>query len=278
MTTSRRCGRQPTRCWPPGALQLIQLVWTEHLVVDLGGMDDTVGINPDGTEREEPGGYHQDFAIRLCRQGMAVIAPELRGFGRRREAKDQAGAPTRNSCHAAAWWGIMLGKPLLGSRVWDVLRTLDVLAALPEVDAGRIGIMGGSGGGAVALFAAALEPRLRAVVISNYLSTFKDSILAMAHCHCNYVPGLLQDAEMYDIAALIAPRPLLVAAGTDDPIFPLPAVLEAFEHLRDAYQALAAPDHLEKDVFAAGHQMAGARAYDFLRQWLNDAPDGRTAT
>ena len=169
----------------------------------------------------------------------------------------------------------MLGKPLLGSRVWDVLRTLDVLAALPEVDARRIGIMGGSGGGAVTLFAAALEPRLRAVVISNYLSTFKDSILAMAHCHCNYVPGLLQDAEMYDVAALIAPRPLLVAAGTDDPIFPLPAVLEGFEHLRGAYQALGAPDRLEKNVFAAGHQMAGARAYDFLRHWLNDAPDAR---
>src|SRR3712207_8365529 len=38
--------------------------------------------------------------------------------------------------------------------------------------------------------------------IGNYLCTFKDSILALAHCHCNYVPGLLQDAEMYDIAAL----------------------------------------------------------------------------
>ncbi len=228
------------------------------------GVDDTVGINPDGTERAESEGYHQDFAVGLCRRGMVVIAPELRGFGRRREVKDQAGDPTANSCHEAAWWGIMLGKPLLGSRVADVLRALDLLVSLPQVDPQRIGIMGGSGGGAVALFAAALEPRLRATAISNYFCTFRDSILAMRHCHCNYVPGLLQDAEMYDIAALIAPRPLLIAAGTDDPIFPLHGVLEAYERVRGAYVALGAADQLDKDVFAGGHQINGAKAYDFL--------------
>jgi dienelactone hydrolase len=237
------------------------------------GMDELVGINDDGTERAEPQGYHQDFALALCRRGLVVLAPELPGFGRRREPIDQAAGPASSSCHAAAWWGIMLGKPLLGRRVSDVLRSIELLQALPEVDGQRIGMMGGSGGGAVALFAAALEPRLRAVVISNYFCTFRDSILAMQHCACNYVPGLLQDAESYDIAALIAPRPLLIEAGTEDPIFPLPGVREAYNYLRQAYAAQGVADRLAQDVFEGGHQIGGAKAYDFLWHWLRDISD-----
>ncbi|HSH78434.1 MAG TPA: acetylxylan esterase, partial [Herpetosiphonaceae bacterium] len=232
------------------------------------GMDELVGINADGTERAEPRGYHQDFALALCRRGMVVLAPELRAFGRRREQKDRDNVPASSSCAEAAWWGIMLGQPLLGSRVWDVLRAIDLIQTLPEVDGRRIGIMGGSGGGAVTLFAAALEARFRAVVVSNYFCTFKDSVLAIQHCACNYVPGLLEDAEMYDVAALIAPRPLLIEAGTEDPIFPLPGVLESYERLRTAYVAQGADARLDKDVFAGGHQISGAKAYDFLWHWL----------
>jgi dienelactone hydrolase len=228
------------------------------------GMDDLVGLNADGSQRTQPQGYHQDFALALCRRGMVVLAPELRGFGRRREPQDQAAGPTDNGCHAAAWWGIMLGKPLLGSRVGDVLRGLDLLQALPEVDEQRIGIMGGSGGGAVGLFAAALDQRLCAAVISNYFCTFEASILAMQHCACNYIPGLLQDGEIYDVAALIAPRPLLIEAGTDDPIFPLPGVLAAYERLHESYSLQGAAKHLERDVFVGGHQISGATSYDWL--------------
>lgn len=233
------------------------------------GADDVVGLGPDGAESDPRAGFHQGFAVELCRRGMVVLAPELRGFGRRREPQDVRPAePGANSCHPAAWWGIMLGRPLLGSRVRDTLRALDLLRGLPEVAPERVGIMGGSGGGAVALFAAAIEPALRAVVISSYFCTFRASILAMPHCHCNYLPGILQDGEMYDVAALIAPRPLLIEAGADDPIFPLPGVLEAYERLHRAYFALGAAAQLERDIGPGGHQIRGARAYAFLRQRL----------
>lgn len=239
------------------------------------GMDDLVGLDAGGRERDEPEGFHQDFALALCRRGMVVLAPELRGFGRRREPGDQqSGDPAANSCHAAAWWGIMLGKPLLGSRVWDALCGFDLLQSLPEVDPGRIGVMGGSGGGAVALLAAGLEPRLGAAVISSYFCTFRDSILALSHCHCNYVPGLLRDAEMYDLAALIAPRPLLIEAGDADPIFPLHGVLAAYERLAQAYAAQGAAGQLARDVFAGGHRIGGAQAFDFLWDRLREQPRG----
>ena len=234
------------------------------------GVDDVVGINEDGTDRREPQGYHKDFAVELCRRGMVVIAPEMLGFGRRREEVDKQADPSRNSCRFAAVWGIMLGKPLPGRRIFDVMRTIDVLGTRPEVDAARIGIMGISGGGMVALFTAALEDRLKAAAVSGYLCTFKESILAIDHCLCNFVPGLLEDAEMYDVAALLAPRPLLIEAGTRDTIFPLPAVEHAYTQVHRAYASLGAAGRLDKDVFEGAHQISGAKAYDFLWHWLGE--------
>lgn len=73
--------------------------------------------------------------------------------------------------------------------------------------------MGISGGGLVAAFASALDERIKAAVVSGYVNTFEASIMAIRHCIDNYVPGLLQDAEMPDIVGLIAPRPLLIESG-----------------------------------------------------------------
>ncbi len=237
------------------------------------GVDDIVGINADGTDRAEPVGYHKDFAIALCRRGFVVIAPEVLGFGRRREENDKQQGPGHSSCHDAALWGLMLGQPLLGRRVWDIMRTLDYLQTRPEVDPRRIGVMGISGGGTVTLFTAALEDRLQAAVISGYLCTFKESILSIDHCLCNYVPGLLEDAEMYDVAALLAPRPLLIEAGTRDEIFPLPAVEYSYSQVQKVYAALGVPDRIDKDVFEGEHQISGAKACDFLWHWLTENAD-----
>ena len=85
----------------------------------------------------------------------------------------------------------------------------------------RVGCMGISGGGTVTLFATALEPRIRAAMVSGYLNTFRDSIGSLAHCIDNYVPGILNWAEMHDVAGLIAPRPLFVESGEKDNIFPI---------------------------------------------------------
>ncbi|GAC1548629.1 MAG: alpha/beta hydrolase family protein [Herpetosiphon sp.] len=232
------------------------------------GMDDLVGITSDGKERVDAPGYQKDFARALCLAGMVVLVPELRGFGRRREPQDVDDGPETSSCQQAGWWAIMVGKTLLGSRVWDVQRGIDLLQSLPEVDGDRIGMMGTSGGGAVTMFAAALDERLQAVVICNYFCSFRDSILALKHCSCNYVPGLLQDGEAYDIAALIAPRPLLIVSGKDDPIFPLPGVLDGYQKLADGYRRLGVSDRIEKDIFVGGHEVRGERAYGFLKQWL----------
>ena len=128
--------------------------------------------------------------------------------------------------------------------------------------------MGISGGGMHTFFSACVDERIKACVISGYYSTFADSILAMQHCPCNFIPGLAQFGEMYDLIGLIAPRPVLIEAGSRDPIFPITAVAKSVHKAREVYQVFAAASQLETDFFEGRHRIHGNRAYDFLMQKL----------
>ena len=118
------------------------------------------------------------------------------------------------------------------------------------------------------LFTAALDQRVTCAVVSGYFNTFRDSIMAVRHCLCNFVPGIVQLVEMVDIAGLLAPRPLLIETGTQDPIFPTAATQRAYRELHKIYSLFKAATHLDIDVFEAEHAWSGAKAYDWLRQWL----------
>src|ERR1041385_360733 len=102
--------------------------------------------------------------------------------------------------------------------------------------------MGISGGGTVTVFSTALEPRIRAALVSGYLNTFKDSVGSLAHCIDNYVPGILNYAEMHDIAGLIAPRPLFVESGEKDNISPIKASIASFNEVQKIYGVFGAAD------------------------------------
>lgn len=149
-----------------------------------------------------------------------------------------------------------------------MMRVLDYIATRDDADSSRIGMMGISGGGTTTLFTSALDDRVRVVVVSGYLNTFKDSILSVDHCKDNYIPGILKFGEMYDIAALIAPRPLLVEGGTKDPI---EATKYAYEQVRRAYALLGAEERLEADFFEGRHEIGGWKCYDFIASWLRSA-------
>ncbi|WP_135555643.1 dienelactone hydrolase family protein [Paenibacillus cymbidii] len=230
------------------------------------GSKEIVGLNKDGSVQTDPGYQHQ-FAVRLAKRGFVVIVPELLGFGDRRLQEAQR-KDTYSSCHEISAHLLQFGQTMAGHRVYETIRAIDYASSREDVDALRIGAMGISGGGLVVTFAAALDERVRAAVVSGYINTFASSILAMHHCIDNYVPGLQRHAELPDIACLIAPRPLLVEAGTEDPIFPIDATLAALDQLASAYALLGAEEKLERDVFAGDHRISGAVAYDFLAREL----------
>ena len=158
----------------------------------------------------------------------------------------------------------MIGRTTAGVRVQQAMRAIEVLAALGDADTGRIGIMGISGGGLVSAFAAVLDPRFRACVVSGYANFFRDSVMAIRHCVDNFAMGLAQDVEMPDLLAAIGPRPMLWEAGTQDPIFPYSAMQLAYAQVKQVYGYLGVPDNLQLDGFKGEHQISGAMAYDFL--------------
>ncbi len=234
------------------------------------GVKDIVGLWEDGSERTVEDGYHKDFGVALCRRGFLVAAPEIACFGERQTDYSHLdrllGQEEPSTCHNAATYAIMLGKSVAGMRVRDGMRLVDYLSSLPEADTSRLGAMGISGGGMLTFFHTAVDPRIQACVISGYYSSFHASILAMQHCTCNFVPGLLNIGEMCDLAGLILPRPMLVEAATRDPIFPIATVRASVERARQVCTVLSGDParDVELDEFEGRHMVSGRRAYDFL--------------
>jgi len=232
------------------------------------GVDDIVGIDAQGRDRTDKPGYQHDFAIQVVEHGMAAVAIEPLAFGCRRDPLTRAKGAEATACQPSAGAALLLGETMIGWRVYDVMRAIDWIETRPELDARRVGCMGISGGGTVTTFAAALEPRLRAAMISGYLNTFRDSIMSLSHCIDNYVPGILNWAEAYDVAGLIAPRPLFVESGIKDDIFPVEASKASFARVKKVYEVFDAAPVIQQEVFNDVHSFYGVQGLPFLAQHL----------
>lgn len=217
--------------------------------------------------------HNYAYGVQLVRAGYIVLCPDARGFGERREPVVMAdGDLLGSSCQVLNHMALPLGQTVTGMWTWDLMRLLDYVATRADCDASRIGCAGLSGGGAQTLWLAALDERVRCAVISGYFYGYKDSLLRLStNCSCNYVPGLWQLADMGDIGALLAPRPLLVETGRDDRLNGERGVLNVTEQrdiTRQAYALLGVEDRLAHAVFSGGHRWDGAAVLPWLARWL----------
>lgn len=191
---------------------------------------------------------HRAMALRAIRDGRCALVIETRNFGE----CSLTGYGT--SCTEAAKIALLIGRTLLGERVWDAQRAMDVLAKhFPQADMNQIACTGNSGGGTTTYYLACLDERVRMAAPSCSLCTFEDSIAAMEHCLCNHVPGIRKIFEMGDMAAMIAPRRLIAAAGMQDAIFPIHGVKRAWQQAERAYRLAGCPEMCSLVIGEQGH-------------------------
>jgi len=233
------------------------------------GLPDILGIADDGSQRVERNvGYAKEYALQCVEHGYATLAVEQLAFGTRRDDAARRAGPGVESCRPAACAALLMGQTMAGWRVWDAMRAIDYLETRHEIDASRVGTLGASGGGTTSLLTAACDQRVKAAVVSAYFNTFRDSIVSISHCPDNYVPGMLQDMEMYDLSGLVAPRALFVESGRNDRIFPIAGSERAAAKARAIYQAFDVPDRFGYEIHDGGHEVHLVGAFDFLKRAL----------
>lgn len=209
------------------------------------GMHISLGRSTNDAERRSIAGG-RDLALQAVARGWAALVIEQRGFGQR--------AAGRTACNDLALHALHQGRPLTGQRVLDVMRALDFAATQPDLDPTRLACIGNSTGGTVSFYAACIDERLAIAVVSCSFCTFADSWLALPHCACGYLPGILQYADMPDLAGLIAPRRLLIVAGKQDHLARFSGVEQGVAHARQIFTAARAPGHLRLVAGEGGHQ------------------------
>jgi dienelactone hydrolase len=160
------------------------------------------------------------------------------------------------------------GRTLMGERLWDLMRCVDCLLALPEVDAGRLGCAGLSLGGEMAMWLGAMDERLRATVSSGFLTRMDQ--MERNHCLCWKCEGLRELVDFADIYALTAPRALLCQNGEQEPPTQFTPALarEALAEILPAYADLGKPDHVALVVHPGAHEVDLPSLLEFLERHL----------
>lgn len=214
-----------------------------------GGMHVALGVAK--TERDEKAleeWPHRATGLRSVKEQRCALVMEARNFG------ESSIEGYGTSCMEAAKTAILMGRTVIGERVWDAMRVLDAVAdKFKEVDMTNIVCTGNSGGGTATYYLACVDERITAAAPSCSICTYEESIAAMPHCLCNHIPKIRKYFEMGDLAGLIAPRKLVIAAGKEDRIFPISGSMRTFETIKKIYDKSGAPENCALVVGDKGH-------------------------
>ncbi len=216
----------------------------------------------EGDENSISGG-DRDFARQIVKEGYAALVLEQRAFGERKTDK-MNGSTT---CPHPSMVALLIGRTMVGERVWDVSRAIDALESFSEIDTERVAVMGNSGGGTTSFYAACFDERIKIAMPSCAVCTYRDSIAAMYHCACNYIPNAAKYFDMGDLTALIAPRPLVMVCGRDDKIFPLAGVRETYGTVEKIYKKAGAVDNCKLVIGEGGHRFYADPSWDVFRSF-----------
>lgn len=209
-----------------------------------------ISIGKTKYEQDEKSIKTSTFALDAVKNGYAALAIEQRGMGERTTLQQKRGPALNCGCMFTAMTALLLGRTLIGERVWDVSKAIDSLEYFKDkLNLDDITLLGTSGGGTATYYSACYDTRIKTAVPTCAISTYKDSIGDMWHCTCNYIPGIAKYFDMGELSTLIAPRKLLVCVGEVDPIFPLSGTKEVYSVIEKIYKKEGVAQNCQLKIF-----------------------------
>jgi len=200
-------------------------VWHQHAGQWFKGKSEPAGLMADPM-------HHTGAA--LAREGYVVLCPDALCFEERQDPTNKLKDGNFERFEFLRY--VVAGKCMAWKNILDMRRAVDFLVSRPEVQPERIGCYGHSMGSTHTWLVGPWEPRLTCLVGNCCLPTYKAIHRQhLLHCFPNFIPGLLQYGDTPDIAALIAPRPLLMNFGEHDEGSPIEEVRAGIETIRRAY-------------------------------------------
>ena len=197
-------------------------------------------------------------AIGLARMGFVVFTYDMVGY------VDSQQLPHTFGGRREQLWGLSLA----GLQLWNSIRALDFLESLPSVRRDAIGATGESGGGTQTFLLAAVDDRVRVAAPVNMIS-----LLMQGGCLCENPPGLRLGTNNVEIAATIAPRPLLMISATGD--WTKETMEVEYPAMRSIYELVGAGDRVHAVRIDAEHNYNKASReamYAWMARWLQNAP------
>jgi dienelactone hydrolase len=196
----------------------------------------------------------------LAAQGYVAFAYDMAGYNDTRQTPHEFGESA-----AEQLWSFHS----LGLQLWNSMRALDFLASLAEVDPARLAATGASGGGTQTFLLAAVDERVKVSAPVNMVSA-----VMQGGCLCENAPGLRVGTNNVEIAALAAPRPMLLVAATGDWTRNTPR--EEFPGISRIYRLYGQASKFAAVQFEAEHnydRRSREAVYWFLRRYLQPGPN-----
>jgi hypothetical protein len=238
------------------------------------GKEPVMGNDSSPALRESIAAHNYNYGHQMAQSGFVTFAIDWIGAGERNDShkpnwQAQNSGAERDWCNLLYLHATMLGMTSLSINLAHGRATTNFVCTLPGVDPSRLGVMGLSGGGTMALWTALHDERFRATEIICYSDLWPlFGLRDCNYCGMQVAPGLFKLVDLGDLQGLLAPRPLLVDIGVYDSCFRIDGALECYRQVESIYQAAGCSENLELDLFSGEHAWGANKSQSFFRKHL----------